>query len=788
MATGTGQTNFTASGLQNGETVGTVSLASTGAAASAATGSYTITPSLATGGTFTASNYTITYATGTLTVNPAPLSITASAQSKTYGSSLNLGTSAFTSSGLQNSQTIGSVTLTANAGTNTTDPIGAYTITPNAATGGTFIATNYTITYNTGTLTVNAKALTVSGVTANGKTYDGTTAATLNLGSASLTGVIASDVGNVSVSPTGYTATFSSASVGSRSVTVTGLGLTGSAAANYTLTQPSVGSATISAAPLTITANSQSKNYGATVTTGTGQTNFTAAGLQNGETVGTVSLASTGAAASAGVGTYTITPSAATGGTFTAGNYTITYATGTLTVNPAPLSITASAQNKTYGTNLTLGTSAFTSSGLQNSQTIGSVTLTANGGTAATDAAGTYTITPSAATGGTFIATNYTITYNTGTLTVNPKPLTITATAQTKSYGTTLVLGPGQTSFTASGLQNGETVGTVTLTASGGTGATDPIGTYTITPSAAVGGTFNAANYNISYVNGTLTVGAGTIDHYAVTVAASHSAGLAFVVTVTAQDSGNNTLTNDGGTVVTMTATGNAQFDHNGDGIYGDNTATLTNGVLGILARDLTAETNTLTATDTNGITGSAVVIISAATGAYQSIASGAWSNPAIWQTNNGSGWVAATAAPTSANAAVIMIQSPNNVAMMSSVTVGHVIVQPGAQVTVSNGITMTIASGTGTGVDVFGTLQNAGTVTTTGKLMFRSGGTYQHNYTTSDGTLPTATWAAGSTCAVVGYTTYSGNPTGGWGSRSPTSFGTVPTRPAQAISALAAC
>ena len=41
------------------------------------------------------------------------------------------------------------------------------------------------------------------------------------------------------------------------------------------------------------------------------------------------------------MGSYTITPSAATGGTFTASNYTITYDTGTLTVNPAALTITA---------------------------------------------------------------------------------------------------------------------------------------------------------------------------------------------------------------------------------------------------------------------------------------------------------------------------------------------------------------------------------------------------------------------------------------------------------------
>ena len=80
-----------------------------------------------------------------------------------------------------------------------------------------------------------------------------------------------------------------------------------------------------------------------------------------------------------------------------------------LTVNKAALGITASNDSKTYGQTKTYGagSTAFTSSGLQNSETIGSVTITASGGTAATAAAGSYNLTPSAATGGTFTAGNY---------------------------------------------------------------------------------------------------------------------------------------------------------------------------------------------------------------------------------------------------------------------------------------------------------------------------------------------------------------------------------------------
>ncbi len=51
-------------------------------------------------------------------------------------------------------------------------------------------------------------------------------------------------------------------------------------------------------------------------------------------------------------------PSAATGTGL--GNYTITYANGTLTVNPAALTITANNASKTYGQTASFAGTAFT--------------------------------------------------------------------------------------------------------------------------------------------------------------------------------------------------------------------------------------------------------------------------------------------------------------------------------------------------------------------------------------------------------------------------------------------
>lgn len=351
--------------------------------------------------------------------------------------------------------------------------------------------------------TVTTAPLTITGVTANNKSYDGLTTATLS-GTAAYNGLQNGESFSVTGSPS---ANFNTAAVGTgKPVTVTGYT---APSANYSVTQPSL-TADITSAALTITANNGSKTYGQTYTVGAGSTDFTSSGLQNSETIGSVTIASTGALATAAVGSYTIIPTAATGGTFTASNYSITYNVGTLTVNPASLIITANNGTKVYGTTQSTPVSdsnAFGSTGLQNGETIGSVTLTyGSGALAATDAVGsTSTITASAAVGGTFTASNYTIIYtpNSGTLTVTAAPLTITADDASKCFGTTYDL--GTSAFTSSGLQNGETIGSVTLSSTGAASGA-AVGSYAITPSSATGGTFTASNYNITYNDGTLTV------------------------------------------------------------------------------------------------------------------------------------------------------------------------------------------------------------------------------------------------------------------------------------------
>src|SRR5207244_478846 len=116
--------------------------------------------------------------------------------------------------------------------------------------------------------------------------------------------------------------------------------------------------------------------------------------------VASVTLSSTGAVATATVAgsPYAIVASAAVGTGLA--NYTITYHDGQLTVDPKALDITASSRTKTYGQVVTFAGTEFTTSGLTNSDTVASVTLTSAGAAATATVAGSpYRIPPSAATG-----------------------------------------------------------------------------------------------------------------------------------------------------------------------------------------------------------------------------------------------------------------------------------------------------------------------------------------------------------------------------------------------------
>ena len=116
--------------------------------------------------------------------------------------------------------------------------------------GGT-AAGNYTLSQPVGlTANITAAGLTIaSGISANNKVYDGNSEATLSSNTVVLTGVVSGDVANVRLTTNGYTASFASPDVADGiGVTVGGLTLGGTAAGNYTLSQPVGLTANITAA------------------------------------------------------------------------------------------------------------------------------------------------------------------------------------------------------------------------------------------------------------------------------------------------------------------------------------------------------------------------------------------------------------------------------------------------------------------------------------------------------------------------------------------------------------
>lgn len=105
------------------------------------------------------------------------------------------------------------------------------------------------------------KELTITGLTANDKVYDGTATATLAGGT--LSGVVGSD--DVSLDNSAVVAAFSDEDViGVQSVSVSGYALVGAAISNYTLTQPAGLTAEITAKPLTIVATGVNKVFDGT--------------------------------------------------------------------------------------------------------------------------------------------------------------------------------------------------------------------------------------------------------------------------------------------------------------------------------------------------------------------------------------------------------------------------------------------------------------------------------------------------------------------------------------------
>ena len=191
-------------------------------------------------------------------------------------------------------------------------------------------------------LTITQKSVSVNGLLAAAKTYDGTTDVTLSGGT--LVGILSGD-DVTAVYPASGTA--SEKNAGTRSVTFSPIVLNGSDKDNYILTaQPAV-SVVISPKPVTASVSVSDKVYDGN-TTATASCSFAAGDIVAGDVV-TASAAGTFDNKDAGTG-KTVTLSGITKNGAGKGNYDITVPAGTTaSITPAAITVTPDSGTKAYG-------------------------------------------------------------------------------------------------------------------------------------------------------------------------------------------------------------------------------------------------------------------------------------------------------------------------------------------------------------------------------------------------------------------------------------------------------
>ncbi len=508
-----------------------------------------------------AGNYSLSSTTTTTTadITAKSLTPTATATSKTYDGL----TSASVSVSLTGVVSGDTVTATgtgsfadANAGTGKTVSVSGI------ALGGAD-ASNYALSTTTTTTTadITPAALAITGVTADNKTYNGNTTATLS-GSPAYAGLVNGETFSVTGTPS---ATFASKSVGSaKTVTVTGYTAPSN---NYTVTQPSL-AADITAATLTVTATGVNKPYdgtnSATVTYSddrisgdvfnvTGTATFDTAAVASGKTITVSSIAISGA---------------------DAGNYTLanTSTTATADITKKTLTVSATASDKVYNAttaasvSLTLsgvipsesvtatGTGLFTDKNVGTNKTVNISGITLSG-----NDAGNYTV-PTTATA----SASITALSITGSITANDKVFdgTNTATIATRTLdgvisGDTVSYDGGTATFDTSAVGTNKTVTATGLTLGGA-----DAGNYTVNTTAITTANITAP----TGASQTITFPAIGDKRYGDTFAlnATSDSGLAVSYTVIsgpATISGNQvTVTGVGSVVIEATQSGDATY------------------------------------------------------------------------------------------------------------------------------------------------------------------------------------------------------------------------------------
>ncbi|RWX01385.1 MBG domain-containing protein [Flavobacterium cerinum] len=483
-------------------------------------GNYAITQGTVTAGP----NYQITYTPANLSIGTKTISVTATAVTKTYGTAdpaltytfipaligtdtftgslsrvpgenigtyaINKGTLALSGNYTLNytsaNLTIGKKTVTVNATTQTkvygtTDPALTYTFAPALITGDSFSGSlNRVAGENVGTYSINQGTLTLSG-----NYILNYTSADLTIGNKTIIVTADAKTKIFTAADPAFTYTFNPALIGTDAFTGNLNRAAGEAVGTYAIGQGNLSLGTnyqITYVPANLTITSQTITVTATATTKVyGDTDpaltYTFSPALNGTDTFTGSLERV---AGENVGTYSINQ----GTLALSGNYTLDYTSTNLTITKKTVVVNATAKNKTYGDADPALTYTFAPTLVTGDSFSGNLSRVAG------ENVGTYAINQGTLT----LSGNYILDYTSADLTIGNKTVTVTATSQTKVYGTT----DPELTYTFAPTLVGADAFTGVLTRAAG----EDVGTYAIGQGSLSAG----ANYTITYVGNDFTI------------------------------------------------------------------------------------------------------------------------------------------------------------------------------------------------------------------------------------------------------------------------------------------
>ena len=427
-------------------------------------------------------NYTAASKTIKISVNKAPLTVTADNATRPYGSANPTFTLSYT--GFVNGETEAALAVkpTATCSATSTSPAGTYDIT---AAGGK--SDNYSFSYKKGTLTITSSSVQIS-ISPIGEKKYGDAAFDLQATSPNQETPITYTVADPTV-----------ARIDNGRVTILKAGSTTitarqAASANYGEASAST-PLVIKKASLTASVNNATRRYGEE----NPAFSFSYKGFVNGETETVLAVkpsASCNATAKSIVGTYDIV----TTGNGSDENYDISCTSGTLTIEKALLTATVEQTTRRYGEENP--TSALIHKAFANNETESVLTSppSATCNASPVSPAGKYDITVNGGND-----ENYEIECINSSLVVEKAVLTVTADNATRRYGE----GNPVFSFSYKGFVNGETEAVLAVKPTATCEATpvSQAGKYDISISGG-----NDENYDFIYIKGILTVEVSSVE------------------------------------------------------------------------------------------------------------------------------------------------------------------------------------------------------------------------------------------------------------------------------------